>query len=74
MKITFKHSIIPAIALAFAISTPASAQLLGGSGGGGLTGGLGGGLGGDMTGPITRTTGSVRDREKKVQGTCSTAQ
>jgi hypothetical protein len=60
MKATFKHSIIPAIALAFAISTPASAQLLGGSGGGGgLTGGLGGGLGGDMTGPITRTTGSV---------------
>ena len=59
MKITFKHSIIPAIALAFAISTPASAQLLGGSGGGGLIGGLGGGLGGDMTGPITRTTGSV---------------
>ena len=59
MKPTFKHSIIPAIALAIAISTPASAQLLGGSGGGGLTGGLGGGLGGDMTGPITRTTGSV---------------
>lgn len=59
MKITFKHSIIPAIALAFAISTPASAQLLGGSGGGGLMGGLGGGLGGDMTGPITRTTGSA---------------
>jgi hypothetical protein len=59
MKLTFKHSIIPAIALAIAISTPASAQLLGGSGGGGLTGGLGGALGGDMTGPITRTTGSV---------------
>lgn len=57
MKITFKHSIVPAIALAFAISAPASAQLLGG--GGGLTGGLGGNLGGDLTGPITRTTGSI---------------
>ena len=59
MKSTFKHSIIPAIALAFAISTPASAQLLGGGGSGGLTGGLGDNLGGDIAGPITRTTGSV---------------
>lgn len=53
MKIAFKHSIIPAIALAFAVSNPAQAQLLGS--GGGLTGGLGGGLGGS----IERTTGSI---------------
>lgn len=56
MKNGFKYSIIPAIALAFALSTPASAQLLGG---GGLGGGVGGGLGGDLTGPVQRTTGSM---------------
>lgn len=55
MKIRFKYSVIPAIALAFAVSNPASAQLLGGGGGGGLTGGLGGGL----TGSIERTTGTA---------------
>lgn len=53
MKTAFTHSIIPAIALAIAVSSPASAQLLGG--GGGLGGGLTGGLGGS----ITRTTGTV---------------
>lgn len=67
MKITFKHSVIPAIALAFAVSTPASAQLLGG--GGGLTGGLGGNLGGTIgqtTGGLTgSTTGTLRG-EKSV--------
>lgn len=53
MKIAFKYSVIPAIALAFAVSHPAQAQLLGG--GGGLGGGLTGGLGGS----IERTTGSI---------------
>ena len=51
MKIHFKHLGLSAIALAFAVSTPASAQLLGGGGGGGLTGGL--------TGTVQQTTGSV---------------
>lgn len=53
MKITFKHSVIPAIALAFGVSNPAQAQLLGGSGG------LGGGLTGGLGGSIERTTGSI---------------
>lgn len=53
MKNGFKYSAIPAIALVFAMSSPASAQLLGGSGG------LGGGLGGGLTGSIQRTTGTV---------------
>lgn len=69
MKTRFKYSVIPAIALAFAVSNPASAQLLGGGGGGGLTGGLGGGLTGSIertTGTVTgSTTGTVRG-EKKV--------
>lgn len=63
MKKGFKYSIIPAIALAFAVSTPASAQLLGGGGG------LGGGLGGDLTGSIQRTTGSMTGRSTgSIQG------
>ncbi len=53
MKNGFKYSVIPAIALAFATAAPASAQLLGGSGG------LGGGLGGGLTGSVQRTTGEV---------------
>jgi hypothetical protein len=67
MKNSLIYSVIPAIALALAISTPASAQLLGG--GGGLTGGLGGGAGGSIgrtTGTVTgSTTGSIRG-EKKI--------
>src|SRR3546814_8838075 len=59
----------PALALAasaLAFSTPASAQLLGGSGGlgGGLGGSLGGTLGstlGNPTGPIGGTLGSAGD-------------
>jgi hypothetical protein len=67
MKKVLKYSVIPAIALAFATSTPASAQLLGG--GGGLGGGVGGGLGGDLTGSIQRTTGSITSRSTgSVQG------
>ncbi len=63
MKKDFKYSIVPAIALAFAISAPASAQLLGGGGG------LGGGLGGDLTGSIQRTTGSMTGRSTgSIQG------
>lgn len=63
MKKRFKYSIIPAIALAFTVSTPASAQLLGGGGG------LGGGLGGDLTGSIQRTTGSMTGRSTgSIQG------
>ena len=53
MKNSIIYSVIPAIALAFAINTPASAQLLGS--GGGLGGGLTGGLGGS----IERTTGTA---------------
>ena len=49
MKNGFKYSVIPAIALVFATTAPASAQLLGG----------GGGLGGGLTGTIQRTTGSM---------------
>jgi hypothetical protein len=65
MKIAFKHSVIPAIALAFAVSNPASAQLLGGGGGGGLTGGLGGTIG-QTTGSITgSSTGTLRG-EKSI--------
>jgi hypothetical protein len=67
MKITFNHSVVPAIALAFAISTPASAQLLGGSGGlgGGLTGGLGGSIERTTGGITGSTTGTLRG-EKQV--------
>ena len=53
MKNGLKYSVIPAIALVFATATPASAQLLGGSGS------LGGGLGGGLTGTVQRSTGSV---------------
>src|SRR3546814_13698334 len=63
------HIFTPALALAasaLAFSTPASAQLLGGSGGlgGGLGGSLGGTLGstlGNPTGPIGGTLGSAGD-------------
>lgn len=65
MKIGFKHSIIPAIAMMVIAGSPASAQLLGGGGGGGLTGGLGGTIG-QTTGSITGMgTGSVSG-EKSV--------
>ncbi len=67
MKMRFKHSIIPAIALMVAAGSPASAQLLGG--GGGLTGGLGGGLGGTLgqtTGTVTGTATGSASGEKSV--------
>lgn len=65
MKLRFKHSIIPAIALMVVAGSPASAQLLGGSGGGGLTGGLGGTIG-QTTGTITGTITGSASGEKSV--------
>lgn len=65
MKSRFKYSIIPAIALMAAAGSPASAQLLGGSGGGGLTGGLGGTIG-QTTGTITGTATGSASGEKSI--------
>lgn len=53
MKAIFKNSAASAIVLSLVMAAPASAQLLGGSGG------LGGGLGGTVNGTITRTTGTA---------------
>ena len=61
-------------ALAAAIATPASAQLLGG---GGLTGGLGGslsgGISGNLGGDIDRTVAPIRDRAETTARTARRA-
>src|SRR3546814_14088323 len=65
------HIFTPALALAasaLAFSTPASAQLLGGSGG--LGGGLGGSLGGTLGSTLGHPPGPIRSEGRRVGQVC----